>query len=107
MPGVRPPAADSQARKPRRGLCRRERKTFLARYPRKLKLGVVGGCSLIVIGVIPGFSFRRQRRTTERKTGKVSAVVSGADSRAAIANPAPAPIPGTLGVTKSDTKNRR
>jgi uncharacterized protein len=79
--------------------------TFLARYPRKLKLGIVIGLFAFIFLLWFFHTGGSDDQSDDNKvSNKVAAVVSGADSRAAVANPAPAPIPGTMGVIKKDDR---
>ena len=80
------------------------KETFLARYPRKFKLGVL--IAMLAVFVLPWILGSGSSRPGEKATEntQISAVVSGADSRAAIANPTPAPIAGTFnGANKNRT----
>jgi hypothetical protein len=69
------------------------RETFLARYPRKLKVGAL--IAVLAVLLLPWFLGGSSSHDKKPVEAEVVAVVSGADSRAAIANPTPAPVPGT------------
>src|SRR5579863_8356152 len=67
--------------------------TFLARYPRKLKIGVVAGVLAVLVAVWLGMggSVPEQQHKKSVQT-LIAASVSGVDSKEAIANPEQAPI---------------
>lgn len=68
------------------------RETFLARYPRKLKVGAVGGilALLLVVWIAGGSSAPEKLKKAIQTTHY--AAITGADSKEAIANPSPASI---------------
>jgi polysaccharide deacetylase 2 family uncharacterized protein YibQ len=64
------------------------RETFLAKYPRKLKLGVLAALvAVLFLWVHGGGSNRSAEASKEDK--EINSTVSGADSPAAVANPPP------------------
>ena len=78
------------------------KETILAYYPRNLKIG-----ASLVLACALAFSWVQYKTSNvlHEQNNKIAVAISGADSRAAIANQAPAPIPGTVGGTGLAGKN--
>ncbi len=79
------------------------KETFLARYPRKLKVAVF----LVLVGLLAFRPFMTGSSQNDHDEAapqvKIAVAVSGSESRAAVANMAPAPIPGSVNLGAKQT----
>jgi len=89
---VSAPPADSQQENPA-GDSPDRTETFLARYPRKLKIGALAALLVVMIGIPWLFSGKAPEHKTKTVQTSIPVAVIGADTKAAIANPKPAPVP--------------